>query len=291
MKSQISAEIAKKIRHLELKTRKLLQGYYIGEHRAAQKGYGLEFEQLSEYQYGHDVRFIDWKSSARMNKLLVREYKDERTRSIIIAFDTSASSFFGAQHSKSDIMIDIATILMMAGLYSKDMVGLILFNQDVETYIPPGKSRQHLELLLRTICQVKPGTKKTSVKNALDYIARLKRRDAMVFVLSDMIDTDFEKALRIVSTQNDCIILRTLDPLEKIIPSVGFVEAVDCETHQKIVLNLQGSALKRSESLIKMFHDEKAGIIKSCGADLIDIQNTEKIVEQLVRFFQKRTSR
>ncbi|MBI2774685.1 DUF58 domain-containing protein [Candidatus Dependentiae bacterium] len=300
MEKRLSPETAQKIRQLEIKTRRLLQGYYIGEHRAAQKGYGLEFEQLSDYQFGHDVRFIDWKSSARMNKLLVREYKDERNRSIIIAFDISASTFFGAQRSKNDVMIDTATILIMAGFYSKDMVGLVLFSDHVEKYIPPARSRQHIELLLRTLCEIKPTEKKTSVSSALDYIARLKRRDAIVFVVSDMIDEEqshnrenarFDKALKMICAHNDCIVLRMRDQLEKELPTAGFVTAIDSETKQEVLLNLSNSGAKKCNRLLHAFNEQQSKLLKASGADTVDIENPEKIVEQLVRFFQARASR
>lgn len=301
MEKRLSPETAQKIRQLEIKTRRLLQGYYIGEHRAAQKGYGLEFEQLTDYQFGHDVRFIDWKSSARMNKLLVREYKDERNRSVIIAFDISASTFFGAHQSKNDVMIDTATILIMAGFYSKDMVGLVLFSDHVEKYIPPARSRQHIELLLRTLCEIKPTEKKTSVSSALDYIARLKRRDAIVFVLSDMIDTErqsptesttrFDKALKMICAHNDCIVLRIRDRLERELPTAGFITTIDSETKQEVLLNLSGFGARKCNHLLHAFNDQQLKILKASGADTVDIENPEKIVEQLVRFFQSRTSR
>ncbi len=287
MNRKISPEIARKVRQIEIRTRRLLSGYQIGQHKAAQKGYGLEFEQLSDYQFGHDVRFIDWRSSARMNKLLVREYRDERSRTILIAFDCSASTLYGAQRSKNEVMIDIATVLIMAGSYHQDN-GLILFSDEIELYVPPRRSREHVHFLFRQLCELNPKQAKTNLAALFNFIAQQRRSDAVVFIVSDFIDSEFEKQLKMVNKHNEVVAIRCLDHYEKKIPAVGLVHCIDSETGEELIIDVS----KKNNSLINGMLKERAvqqdHLFASCVVDVIDIDDEHKMIEKLIRFFHTR---
>ncbi len=288
MSRKISPEIARKVRQIEIRTRRLLSGYQIGQHKAAQKGYGLEFEQLSDYQFGHDVRFIDWRSSARMNKLLVREYRDERSRTILIAFDCSASTLYGAQRSKNDLMIDIATVLIMAGSFHQDQVGLVLFSDQIELYVPPRRSREHVHFLFRQLCELNPKHVKTNTAAVFDFIAKLRRTDAVVFVVSDFIDSGFEKQLRMVNKRNEVVAIRCLDQYERKLPAVGLVRCIDSETNRELIIDSSNSSNSLINSMLQERIIEQDRLFSSCAVDVIDIDDEHKMIEKLIRFFHTR---
>jgi len=281
----VKPEIVRKVRELQIRTRRLLKGYSHGDVLQATKGYGLEFEQLADYQMGHDVRFIDWKSSARMNKLLVREYREERNRTIIVALDCSDSTLFGYQNAKKDLMVDVTTALCMAGIYQKDAVGLLLFTDVVEKYIKPKRSQQQLSIILRELCQVKPKSSKTSLKNAIEFLAKQSMKDALIVFVSDFIDTDFQKPLRALSKKHEIVAMRALDKYESLLPASGFVQTIDLEKQTPVTLNLMGKNVRKIENSLKEWRDQQEGSLRMCGIDMMNISDEKSVIDQLMRMF------
>ena len=201
---KLSKEVLQKVRSIEIHTRRLLSGTLIGDYSSAKKGSGLEFDQIRDYQEGDDVRFIDWKASARQDKLLVREYIEERSRALILAVDVSASTFFGSSDElKNDRYAQIASVLALVGDYSKDHVGLILFSDHVQTVIPPKAGRQHVRMIMERLFEAKPSGA-TVLDGALQRLIQMNRKDAMVFLISDFYaSTGYEKLLRIICKKYD----------------------------------------------------------------------------------------
>src|SRR5579872_1195696 len=250
----VTDEVLKKVKQIEIQTRRLLRGALIGDSRSAVKGSGLDFDQIREYQSGDDVRFIYWKSSARTGNLLVKQYIEERSRVVLLAVDISASSFLGSTETlKHDIIAQVASVLALVTDTGKDRIGLILFADDVELYIPPASGRAHVHRIMEQVFGFEPKKRTTSITSALKKLAQLKRRDALAFVISDFIDEKIDSSyLSLVSRMYDCIAIRCLDPRELELPAVGFVFMQDPETDDTILMDLR----KKSVGTLKqIMHD------------------------------------
>ncbi len=285
----ISPEIIAKIRTIELRTKRLLAGSYIGDHVTKQKGFGFEFEQLNDYQLGHDIRFIDWKSSARANKMLIKEYCAEKTRTMIIAVDISQSAFFGSMHgSKIDLSAQLASILALIGNYNNDMVGLILFSDEVDLFVPPAKGKKHVHMIMTKLFSIKPTERKTSLQKVLHFIGSLKKRDCLVVLVSDFIDQPFQKELKAITMRYDVIALRCLDSYEAVLPYAGFIRCHDMETGTELVLDTR----KNSRNAISLLLQERLRVQSDCfkraGVNYIDIQTGKEYLNDLIRFLQYR---
>lgn len=284
----ISKEVQKKIRQIEIHTNRLLSGSLVGQNSSAVKGSGFEFDQLREYQQGDDVRFIDWKSSARMHKLMVRQYIEERSRSIILLVDVSASSYFGStQKNKHEVLLELAAVLTLASSYAHDHVALLLFSDVVELFIPPGNGQKHVHHLLEKLFTHQPKHTKTSITVALEYVAGLHVKNAIVFVLSDFIAPSFKKALCVVAKRYDLIAVRCLDKNETALPAVGFLHVVDNETGQKVYVDARYASSSINQYCVLRLHEQNK-IFSACGVDLLDIKSTQPYINDMVRFFKKR---
>lgn len=284
----LSAEILKKIKQIEIHTRKILASSFIGDSQSKQKGYGLEFEQLAEYQFGDDIRYIDWKSSARSRKLLIKEYREERSRLIYLLVDFSASAaFVTQQQSKQELMAHVAGVLALVGNYCKDYVGLIIFSDCIESVIPPGRGNQHAHEIVTRLFTSKASAKKTSLKTAIEYVSRMKKKDALVFIISDFIDTGYEDALRMLAKKSDVVAIRCLDSKEYQLPAVGFINTRDLETEKQITLDLT----KKNNAinvLLRQSLDEQTVYFKKNGIDYLDIHTQTDFVKNIVQFMQRR---
>ena len=283
---KLSKEVLQKVRSIEIHTRRLLSGTLVGDYSSAKKGSGLEFDQIRDYQEGDDVRFIDWKATARQDKLLVREYIEERSRALLLVVDISASTFYGSSDVlKNDLYAQIASVLALVGDYSKDHVGLIMFSDHVQTVIPPKAGRQHVRRIMEYLFDSRPaGT--TEFQGALQRLIQMNRKDAMVFLISDFhARTGYEKLLRIVCKKYDTIAIRCLDRREYTMPDVGLLPIVDPET------GIQGyikTTTKDVNVLIKEHNKEVEFVIKKCGASVLDLEVQKPFIGQLVRFCRQR---
>lgn len=284
----LSAEVQKKISLLQLHVKKLLKGIITGDCRSQQKGYGLEFDQLRDYQLGDDIRFIDWKSTARTNKMVVKEYFHEQMKTIMIAVDVSASGLFSSHKDlKRDIIAQVATVLTLAAQYSKAQVGILLFSDTVELYIPPKKNNFHSSLIIKKIWEHVPQGEKTNIKVVLEFLAKISKKDALLFFISDFIDSGFQKELGIVAQRYDMVALRCLDRYEQQLPAVGFLHIEDSETGELSVINL-----KKSHTEIHHFLEQRLvqqnSYFRKYGIDFFDVLINKPFIDQLIYCFARR---
>lgn len=274
------------IKHIELYTKRLIQANLFGHSRSHVKGSGLEFDQLRDYQIGDDVRVVDWNSSARNNKLLVKQFYEEKYRTVIIAIDISASVFYGSEQLKFKFIADIGTILAYAAYLNKDEISLILFSDDVEFYISPRKGKNQVHAIIEKIFSVTKKNTQTNIKRLLEYIARLRKKNSMVFVISDFVDEKISNQISFINQWCDVIAVRITDGFESKLPSYGFVTVQDVETKEQVVIDT------RSTSNVSFFlHDrlkEQKKLFAACRIDLLDICIQNPIIEQLITFFRIR---
>lgn len=285
----IPRDVLHKMKHVEIHTRRLLRSSLVGDSRSAIKGTGFEFDQIRNYQYADDVRFIDWNASARMNTLLVKQYIEERSRIIIVAIDMSESTVLGSGDVlKKDTMACLASVLALVGTIGKDRVGLILFSQDVELYIPPARGQHHVHLIMDRLFNFKPTSKKTNITAALTRLAQLKYKDALAFLVSDFIDETIDTTrLAYVAHHYDLIVIRCLDRQEQVLPSVGFLEIKDSETGDVTTIDTRTSSHCINPFLRNRIEQQNK-LLKRYGIDLLDVANNDSFIGTLIRFFRRR---
>ncbi len=287
--SILSDDVARKIRQIEIFTRRLLSGSLIGDARSAIKGTGYEFDQIREYSAGDDIRFIDWNASARMNTLLIKQYIEERSRTVILAIDVSKSEFFGsAEITKRETAAQLASALALVASFGNDRVGLLLFSDEVELYMPPRKSKFHVHRIMETLFSYQPKKKQTSISAALAYLAKLKIRDGIVFFVSDFIDADFSTYLSLVSRKYDLIAVRCLDTLETQLPAVGFLRVEDIETGTEIELDMRSGGARIISQYLENRVTEQNKVFKKYGIDILEITQNRPFIADIVRFFARR---
>jgi len=285
----ITNDIRKKIRYIEVYTRRLLSGSLIGDSRSAIKGSGFEFDQIREYQVGDDVRFIDWKSSARLGKLLIKQYVEERNRTIIIAVDVSGSVFFTSSgECKLDVFQQIAAVLTVVVEYGRDNVSLLLFSDELELFIPPGRGRDHTYTILEHLFSWRLRGKNTRISVALKQLAVMKRRDAVVFLISDFIDDDNGTLLSVVANMYDLIAVRLLDRYERHIPNVGLLPVEDIETGQQLLLDTRRKGRRQLEQYLhdRIAHQKK--FFRKYGIDCLELVDCKSLISDTIQFFRRR---
>jgi uncharacterized protein (DUF58 family) len=285
----ITNDILKKIKHIEICTKRLLSGSLVGDSRSAIKGSGFEFDQIREYQIGDDVRFLDWKSSARTGKLLVKQYIEERNRTIILAVDISGSSFFSSSTvPKWDLFQQIVAVLTLVAEYGRDNVSLILFSDELELCIPPGRGRMHIQTILHHIFSWKPKKKQTCISAVLKQLAKMKRTDSVVFLVSDFIVHDAEPLLSVIAKMYDLIAVRSLDRYEQQIPAVGFLHVEDIETGQQILLDTRGKNRAQLEKYVQNRIAQQNRLFKKYNIDCLELIDHKSLIADIIRFFRRR---
>lgn len=289
----IAPETLKKIKQIEINTRRLLNGALVGDTRSAIKGSGFEFDQIREYQQGDDVRFIDWKASARSNKLLVKQYIEERSRCIIIAVDISASTQFASQYeSKYSVMAEIASVFSLVAEYSKDSVALLLFSDQIELFLPPNKGRYHVHMLMKQLFEYKAMSKSSSFRVALEHLITLKRRDAIIIMISDFIniqsENGIEKLLYGLGKKSEILAIRCLDRFERSLPNVGFLTVEDLETGDLAMLDTRHIRHDVLRAYLQSRDLEQLMLFKKHGIDCLDIIPGNQFIGDVIRFFRQR---
>ncbi len=287
--SYISKEIVKKIKQITIQTRRLLRGTMAGDSRSALKGTGFEFDQIREYQFGDDVRFIDWKASSRHDNLLVKQYIEERCRTILLAVDVSASGVLGSGESlKRDIFAQVASVLALVATSGKDRVGLILFTDTIEKYIPPSRGSQHANTIMRVLYTYQPTGKKTDLGAVLKKIAQYKQKDAVSFIISDFIDSSIDsKLLSHVAQRHELYAVRCIDERESSLGNFGFIPIEDSETGEISLLDTR----KKNNPInayLKERIDLQTRLFKQKGVQLLDLPNNHTFIADLIRFFRRR---
>ena len=284
----IPKDVAQQIWRIQLKTRKILSGTMVGDHSTANKGVGFEFDQVREYQPGDDVRFIDWKSSARSGKILTKQYFEERNHNLMIMLDVSASSFVGrGQVGKYGFMAELAAIFALVAEYSKDGVGLTLFSDQIDLQIPASRGRAHTFNLMQSLFSFKPTRVKTDLNFALGSLVKTLKQKTLIFVISDFIDdSDYQRSLKLLQHRHDVVAVRCLDKHEKSLPNVGILPVLDPETGEVAMIDTRQNSIASTEIKSRLLQQE--AMFRRCGVDLLQIRDRNKAVSEVVKFFRKR---
>lgn len=287
--SLLSKEIQKKIKLITIQTQRLLRGTQAGDSRSARKGTGFEFDQIREYQFGDDVRFIDWKASSRLNTILVKEYIEERSRTILLAVDVSQSGIMGSENQlKRDIFAEVASVLTLVTTAGRDRIGVILFTDTVETYIPPARGQHHAQHIMHTLFSYKPMHRTTSINAPLKKLAEYKHKDAITCIISDFIDTHIDpKLLSYVARKHELYAIRCLDTYETTLQNFGFLTIEDSETGQQCVIDTRNDSVGINDYLTQRL-DEQSRLFTKKGVRLLEIANNQSYMSDLIRFFRRR---
>jgi uncharacterized protein (DUF58 family) len=286
----ITEEILKKVRRIEIISRKSSKELFAGEYHSAFKGRGMEFSEVREYLPGDDIRFIDWNVSSRMGKLYVKQFVEERELTVILAIDLSASlSFLSQTKSKKEIIAEISAIIAFTANLNNDKVGLLIFTDKIERFIPPKKGKTHLLRIIREILTFEPEGKATSIDNGLVYLNKVLKKKAIVFLLSDFIDSGFTQSLKITARKHDLIAIRISDMREKQLPAEGMFILKDHETGEEFLVDFSSSQT-REVFLEDLNKNEKKllEIFKKYGVDFIHIEDEINYEKPLFDFFLER---
>jgi len=286
----IPKEILKKVKNIEIRTKGLVNELFGGEYHSVFKGQGMTFSEVREYSPGDDIRLIDWNVTARNNGPFVKIFEEERELTVYLIVDISASGDFGTINQlKSEIIAEIAAIISFSAIKNKDKVGLILFSEDIEKYIPPKKDKSHVLRVIREILYYKPAYKKTNISSALDFLMRVSNRKSVIFLISDFLDDEYWKSLRMVNRKHDLIGIKVKDPAEKKFPNIGLMNIYNEETNEEYWINSNSS--KEREQLALELQKESDLFISKCKKnkfDLIDLDAGEDYISPLISYFRNR---
>jgi uncharacterized protein (DUF58 family) len=289
----LPADVLRQVRRIHLRARRLVQTLLGGEYHSAFKGAGLSFEEVRDYQPGDDVRTIDWNVTARMGQPFIKRYVEERELTMMLAVDVSASQRFGTQQlSKRSVAAEIAALLALCAVSNNDRVGLIAFTESVERFVPPKKGPRHVLRLLRDILAFEPEKKGTDLAAALDYLNKVQRRRAIVFLVSDFLGSGFDDAFRRTARKHDLIAVRTSDFREREWPAIGLVRVEDAETGRQTLIDTSSRAFR--EGFAARSRDRAAvftRLARGAQADLIEAGTDGTHFDALLAFFRKRDRR
>ncbi len=285
-----AAEILKKVRKIEIKTKEISKHLFSGEYSSTFKGRGMSFSEVRDYQYGDDVRNIDWNVTARMGAPHIKIFEEERELTVMFLVDMSRSSFFGTQNQfKSEINTEICATLAFSALTNNDKVGAILFTDKVEKYIPPKKGRKHILLIIRELIYFEPQGTGTNISEAIIYLNNVIKKKSIAFMLSDFNDDEYAAALNIAARKHDIIGVKVFDDLEKELPNVGMMQTVDSETNQQLIIDTSSKRVR--EKYKKHFADRYyyfRETFKKSGSDILSVNTKEDYVKHLLKFFKSR---
>lgn len=286
-------EIIRKIRGIEIRTKRLVNDVFSGEYHSIFKGRGMEFMEVREYQPGDDIRIIDWNVTARYGYPFVKKFKEERELTVIFLVDASSSGQFGTKERlKEEIAAELCSVLAYSATKNNDKVGMVIFTDEIEKYIPPKKGRYHVLRLIREVLYFKPESKGTDINLALEFLGRIIKRKAIVFLISDFLSGEFEKLIRIANRRHDVIAIRITDPRELELPDVGFLELEDAETGEQILIDTKDPRIRKSFS--DRAYRERSILdrtFRSMDLDNIQILTDKPYIEPLMGFFRLRAKR
>jgi len=288
--TMLPREVFRNIRRIEIRTRRIVNSLFSGEYHSVFKGQGMEFDEVRAYQYGDDVRLIDWNVTARTGTPHIKKFCEERELTVMLVVDASSSGNFGTvEQMKGEIAVELCALLAFSAIKNNDRVGLIIFTDRVEKYVPPKKGRTHVLRVIRELLYFEPEGKGTDIAGALEYLNRLCRRKSVVFVISDFFAEGWERPLQVANKKHDMVAIALSDPREYDLPDVGFIELEDAETGEVLLLDTSNPILRREfarESRKATRLREKA--FKLRDVDFVEIGTGESYVDPLVRFFRKR---
>ncbi len=289
----LSKELAKKIRFIQIYTAKAVNDVLAGEYHSVFKGRGMEFDEVREYAPGDDIRTIDWNVTARTGHPYVKRYVEERELTVLFVVDLSASGSFGTKRQlKNEVAAELCALLAFSAIKNNDKVGLIVFTDEIELYIPPKKGVSHVLRVIRDLLNFEPRRSRTDIKQALDFMGRVTPRRAVVFLVSDFQAAGYEKRLRVASRRHDLIAVALKDPRESTLPTAGLIELEDAETGERTLVDTGSAAVRRRyEALARERDDKLASAFRSMAIDQIPVVTGEDYVRDLVKFFRIRERR
>lgn len=283
-------ELLKKVRKIEIKTRRLSDHIFGGEYHSTFKGRGMTFSEVRQYQFGDDVRNIDWNVTARYSEPYIKVFEEERELTMMLVADVSGSEFFGTDKQfKNEIVTEIAATLAFSAMQNNDKIGLILFTDEIELFIPPKKGKSHVLRIIRELLEFKPSSKKTDLAQAIKYLSNVMKKKAIVFVLSDFITDGYEQTMKIAANKHDITGIRIYDQREEKIPSLGIVQMEDEETGELVLIN---TSSKKIRTNYEVYYKERVAYFKETfkrsGAGVIDVRTDESYVKKLLGYFKRR---
>ncbi len=283
-------DLIKKVRRIEIKTRGLSRHIFAGEYHSAFKGRGIAFSEVREYQYGDDIRNIDWNVTARFNHPYVKIFEEERELTVMLLIDVSSSENFGTSvNFKKDILTEVAAVLSFSAIYNNDKIGVVFFSDIVEKFIPPQKGRKHILRIIRELLDFKPKSTKTNLDEPLRFLTNGIKKRCTAFILSDFLSPDFEEALKIASNKHDVVALKVSDPFEKEIPDMGFVKILDAETGNEKWIDTSSRSIRNEYKRLWGDHIRTINnVFRKCGVDYAEIHTDKDYVKPLIKLFKNR---
>ena len=285
-----ATELIKKVRKIEIKTRGLSRHIFAGEYHSAFKGRGIAFSEVREYQFGDDIRSIDWNVTARFNHPYVKIFEEERELTVMLLIDVRGAGAFGTTTVfKIDIMTEVAAVLSFSAIFNNDKIGVIFFSDKVEKFIPPLKGRKHILRIIRELLDFKAVSPLTNLDEPLRYLTNAIKKRCTAFILSDFIAPGFEEALRIASNKHDIVGIKVYDPAEVSVPDVGFIRITDSETGEGKWIDTSSSLSRQAYA--KWWQDHLSStknLFKRCGVDSVFISTAEDYVQPLIKMFESR---
>lgn len=286
-------DIIRKIRRIEITTSKLVTDMLSGQYESVFKGRGIEFDEVREYQPGDEIRSIDWNVTARMGHPFIKKYVEERQLTVMILLDASGSSYFGtSKRLKSELAAEVSAVLAFAAIQNKDRVGLIIFTDRVEKFIPPRKGPSHVLRVIREALYFKPKGRGTDIAGCLRYLDGVTARRVVAFIISDFFAKDYKKALSLANKRHDAVAITITDPREITLPNVGLVELSDAETGSVYTVDTSNALVRekysaRSRELV----EGRRKIFSGVSMDHIDIRTDKPYIEEFIKFFKERKKR
>lgn len=291
-----ATELLKRVRKIEIKSRKLTKNIFAGEYHSAFKGKGMAFSEVREYQFGDDIRNIDWNVTARFNHPYVKVFEEERELTVMLIIDVSGSRFFGTQKQlKMSLIAEVAAVLAFSAIQNNDKIGMIMFSDKVEKFIPPQKGRQHTLRIIRELLEFKPQSTKTDISEALRYFTNAIKKKCTAFIISDFIDQsetgifNFDDALKIANRKHDIVALQITDKREANLPPVGLLKLKDAETGEEMWIDTSDKLLRKQfAQQWSKNQDSLRNLMSRCGVDHTLLNTGEDYVKPLMQLFEKR---
>lgn len=285
-------DVLKRVRQIEIKTRGLSNNIFAGEYHSAFKGKGMSFSEVREYQYGDDIRDIDWNVTARFNKPFVKIYEEERELTVMLLIDVSGSLDFGTQvQYERNMQTEIAATLAFSAMQNNDKIGVIFFSDRIEKFIPPMKGRKHILRIIRELIDFKPQSKRTDIKQAVEYLTSVIKRKCTAFIMSDFVDSnDYKNVLTIANKKHDIVAIQIYDKRMAELPDVGLIKVCDAETGYEEYIDTSSKRVRRAHELWwKNKQTRLFDMLSLCNVDSVSIRTDQDYVVSLMKLFAQRT--
>jgi uncharacterized protein (DUF58 family) len=291
--TETTRELLKKVRRIQVRADRLVNDVVVGEYRSVFKGRGMEFDEVREYQPGDDIRTIDWNVTARTGGAHVKRYAEEREMTAVLLVDLSLSGRFGSTHQlKVDLATEISAVLAFSAIKNNDKIGLLIFTDHVEQYIPAKKGKQHVLRVIRELLSFEPRAGGTNLAGALEFLNKVLKRKAVIFLVSDFIDTHFERDLALTRSRHDLIPVRISDPRESTLPDVGLIELEDAETGERVLVDTRRRKIRDAFAAEgRDEYESLSGLLRSMGVDSLEVSTDRPYMKDLLGFFRRRERR